>query len=265
MASVIIIVLVVGLFSSLSELSLVVVPLSASIGGMVVFLGLWIEKEAEKEGKKHPTKFGNLRRMTGLKSEIGWWILMFGIAIEIVTSFGLAATESWKSYTVEAEQREYAFEQSWLTNLTIEAQIECDAPATTDAARFAISVPKVENSPQHSESVTLFLFGNPSVTNVSGNQTFMFKFGTPGPVPTAQNEPIRLINMMQARINVIDLNFFPTNAKILNFRGSITANGRKVLRFFIRKSEVLDSNHELGNIEVEYSSGDGVWKEEKSN
>ena len=67
------------------------VALVASIGGMIAFLGLWIEKEADDEEKKeHLASFVDGARDLKVKSKIGWWILMFGIAIEVVTAAGLA-------------------------------------------------------------------------------------------------------------------------------------------------------------------------------
>ncbi len=79
-------------------------PLSAStsaiacIGGIVVFWGLWIEKDAEKIEHEDISKFAKSLRLAKLKSESGWWILMFGIAIEI----GDAGWTSWEIW--EAKQ-----------------------------------------------------------------------------------------------------------------------------------------------------------------
>lgn len=75
----------------------VMIPVVASVGGMIVFLGLWIEKEADEA-----TKNGHLAKPVdasainlNLKSEIGWWILMAGIFVEIVTGSVLAAHDIW--------------------------------------------------------------------------------------------------------------------------------------------------------------------------
>jgi len=58
---------------------------------MVVFLGLWIEKDAEKEEKQHLSIIARSIRLVRLKSELGWLLLMVGIAIEI-------ADASWTAY-----------------------------------------------------------------------------------------------------------------------------------------------------------------------
>ena len=90
MATILIAVSLGSVFSLCKSLSFAL-PLIASIGGMVVFLGLWIEKEAETEGKKHPADFSKAVRFIKLKSEIGWWILMLGISLEI----GVGAALTW--------------------------------------------------------------------------------------------------------------------------------------------------------------------------
>jgi hypothetical protein len=91
----IIIVVLLGLLFALAESSVIAVPLIASLGGMFVFLGLWVEKDAEKEERKYPSIFGRAVRLVKLKSEIGWWILMAGIFVEIVVAIGFAVREGW--------------------------------------------------------------------------------------------------------------------------------------------------------------------------
>src|ERR1022692_3679439 len=83
--SIIIIVASLGLFSAFWSSWSVLIPLLAIIGGLIVFLGLWIEKEAENEGKKeHLNSFVDTFRCIKLKSKIGWWVLMVGIGIEVL-------------------------------------------------------------------------------------------------------------------------------------------------------------------------------------
>src|ERR1039457_3746048 len=57
--------------------------LIASAGGLIVFAGLWIEKDADEDKEKHLGKFSSAKRLIKLRSNIGWWVLMFGIGIEI--------------------------------------------------------------------------------------------------------------------------------------------------------------------------------------
>jgi hypothetical protein len=69
------------------------IPLLASLGGEIVFLGLWIENEADDEAKKEEHLPAGLR----LKAKWGWWILMVGILLEIVTGAGLAAFDVYEN------------------------------------------------------------------------------------------------------------------------------------------------------------------------
>jgi flagellar basal body-associated protein FliL len=94
----IIIITIGGLASSFWFSWSALIPLMACFGGMVVFLGLWIEKEAdESENGEHLSNFIGEKRENKIKSEIGWWILMVGIFLEIGTGAGLAAYDVWKS------------------------------------------------------------------------------------------------------------------------------------------------------------------------
>jgi hypothetical protein len=63
-----------------------IIPAVAGIGGMIVFWGLWIEKEADEEAKKEE----HLSESVKLKAKWGWRILMFGIVVEIVSGSGLS-------------------------------------------------------------------------------------------------------------------------------------------------------------------------------
>jgi flagellar basal body-associated protein FliL len=82
-----------GLISSFWFSRSGLIPLAASFGGMVVFLGLWIEKEADEEGKKEEHLPPGLR----FKAQIGWWVLMVGILVEIGTGAGLAAFDVYEN------------------------------------------------------------------------------------------------------------------------------------------------------------------------
>jgi len=63
----------------------VLISWAACIGGIIVFCGLWMEKNA---GKKEFLDIGDFRWQK-LKAKIGWWILMLGIAVEIVAALAL--------------------------------------------------------------------------------------------------------------------------------------------------------------------------------
>jgi hypothetical protein len=70
---------VLCLWKSSSVSSLLV----AGIGGLYVILGLWIEKDADEDKEKFPSKFAVAKRLVKCRSKIGWWILIVGIGIEI--------------------------------------------------------------------------------------------------------------------------------------------------------------------------------------
>jgi hypothetical protein len=86
MISTIVIIVLLGLWFSFLESSSVAVIFIACVGGMLVFLGLWIEKDADKEEKKYLSTIARAVRLVKLKSEIGWCILMAGIVIEIIVA-----------------------------------------------------------------------------------------------------------------------------------------------------------------------------------
>ena len=91
--SIIICVFTLSLWSWVSGYPLVAIPSTVSLGGMIVFLGLWVEKEADEEAKRCVSIFAKAIRLIGLKSEIGWFILMLGISFEIMFGIALAIRE----------------------------------------------------------------------------------------------------------------------------------------------------------------------------
>ena len=68
-------------------------PIAASLGGVVVFVGLLLEKMAEWKNEKFSPPFFKPHKWLG---ECGWWILMFGILAEIIVGFALAAKDEIK-------------------------------------------------------------------------------------------------------------------------------------------------------------------------
>src|SRR5262245_29953574 len=65
--------------------------LVAAFGGIVVFLGLWMERGNEATWFKSVS----YRRRQESKAHFGWWVLMIGIVIEIVDA-GWTAKEIWE-------------------------------------------------------------------------------------------------------------------------------------------------------------------------
>jgi hypothetical protein len=86
-----------GLYASFSSRWSVVFFILAALGGEIVFLGLWLEKEADEANEKeHISNFLDEVRSIKLKSKIGWWILMGGIGFEVLTATGLAMRDDWE-------------------------------------------------------------------------------------------------------------------------------------------------------------------------
>jgi hypothetical protein len=79
--------------SSPLSLSEVWVIVSAALGGIIVFAGLLLEKIAEWKNEKFGPPFFKPHKFMG---ECGWWILMFGIAAEIVVAVW-SANDAWQT------------------------------------------------------------------------------------------------------------------------------------------------------------------------
>jgi hypothetical protein len=78
----------------------ILIVMVASIGGMVVFLGLWIEHEADELEKKL-----HILQVVKLKKKWGWRILMLGIVLEVVLGAVIALWEGWNAHEIrKAEQ-----------------------------------------------------------------------------------------------------------------------------------------------------------------
>lgn len=93
----IIIITIGGLASSFWFSWAGIVPLFASIGGMVVFLGLWIEQEADDQEKgEHLSNFVENVRDMKFMHRFGWWFLMLGIVVEIFSAAGLTIWDEYK-------------------------------------------------------------------------------------------------------------------------------------------------------------------------
>ena len=81
--------IILASLGSLSAASMFWTAFTACVGGVLVFCGLWIEKRAEKEAFADIRDFWRQKR----RANLGWWLLMLGIALEIVTACALAVKE----------------------------------------------------------------------------------------------------------------------------------------------------------------------------
>jgi len=87
--------MIASFFSFSWVISATIIPFVASLGGVFVFWGLWLE------GPPDPEEFSDIDafRRHKVKSKKGWKILMVGIFLEIVVAFGLAVKEGWQART----------------------------------------------------------------------------------------------------------------------------------------------------------------------
>jgi hypothetical protein len=82
----------------------------AVIGGLMVFRGLWIEHKADKDEFSDVNDF----RLSKLRKNRGWKMLMWGIAIETLVAGVFAAKDGWE---VEKIRRNEAKTEAAVTNL----------------------------------------------------------------------------------------------------------------------------------------------------
>jgi len=117
-------------------------PLIASFGGLVAFLGLAIEKEADDDKAKE--YLGNSWESaihSKQKAKIGWRVLMVGIFIEIVVSFGLAVKEASdiadiNSHTINAPVSKL----SATMVVTLDGTNFAELPQTTSAVAVSVGL-----------------------------------------------------------------------------------------------------------------------------
>ena len=133
-----------------------IIPIVASIGGVFVFFGLLIEDEAAKDEKKQtPEIFVADVSISKAKGRFGWWVLMFGIAIEIVIA-------AWTAYD-DRETRQMAAKNNPLLQ-----------PVSQVSARLLLVVEAANSTPYSTEGLknTFINFSDGSITNPNTFQVF---------------------------------------------------------------------------------------------
>jgi hypothetical protein len=246
----IIIITIGGLVSSFWLSWAGIIPLVASVGGMIVFLGLWIEKEAEEEEiKPYLSNFVGDNRFAKLKSKVGWRILMAGIIIEVITAAGLAGIDQIKEVknnpwngTISDISADMYFEINSTNPEPAEILVDFAFP---DADLFFDDkLPKLTDksfspkfSPLYADRITCAF---PPITNEVRNLSYWAYFHSQSAGAFSQgltNVPVKMIS----RVNFawIDLRsdgvHFPENAKILNGAIDVKVNGTRgtVRRVFL--------------------------------
>jgi hypothetical protein len=110
----------IALLSSSPSPSLFWTAFGACVGGVFVFSGLLIEKAAEKGWFGFATDLHRKNRTT----EIGWSVLMIGIAIEIVTAGQLAIKEERELKQIKAAAAENDPLNQPIFNLSVQLHIK---------------------------------------------------------------------------------------------------------------------------------------------
>lgn len=130
-------------------------PIGAAIGGIVVFVGLLLERMAEWKSEKYIVKPGRLL------SDWGWRILMLGIALEIGIGFAMA----WKdekdidaAKTAWRGQRIYAFEATAILVVRPLKPVE-DFASLPKAPPDALTFPPQAESPKKEDNLIFLNLG----------------------------------------------------------------------------------------------------------
>jgi hypothetical protein len=219
------------------------VPLAASIVGMIVFLGLWIEKEAEEEEeKKHAGILKRGARATRVKSEVGWWILMVGIFVEIIVGGWFAASDAWAIAKMNPKNQNI-FDMSAIAWIRTSGDRQDMVPWNTQRAaslllcennNFNISTFPALNADSFDRSPGFGLEGVWSVYTCrfqsDGTESFAEGMGL--------NRPVK--DFEKVKTLRLDLKFLPKGTQILD--GSVIVVANDNIRKIFKILPQIDSN-----------------------
>lgn len=248
------IVALLGLLSSISSSWAGLIPLLAGIGGMVVFLGLWLEKEADEEKeRKQPKDLIDEEKRIKRKSEIGWRILMIGIGAEIIIGVGFAVRDDWKMRQIRNNEAKNAPLNQLISDAVVSATVEVKGTPSVDS-----SIPSPDGSMvelcdnrkkvgaiEYSAGEyfsTLGEFSYLYATEISrlslnGNRGYVVKFAPFPPVlgsgfvvtyPPLVSDAVNNLHML-----LIKASFIPEDAEVLGGSAYLVINGDIRMKFDI--------------------------------
>jgi hypothetical protein len=260
-----------GLFAAISSSWSVVFFILAALGGEIVFLGLWIEKEADEEDKKeHLSNFTPEKARIKLKSEFGWYILMIGIAFEVLIATGSAIREDleirqanpWNGKILEISARAFiivkddsATDLVWGSPSRVASLTLCEntLEAKVGASHFfPLSAEKFNRS-------GFVMIGGDTIRKRGYSMTFqsegMEAFSLSPEQPVKDIDTIKIIR--------IDLKFLPKNSEILNGKIQIIINRSIIGDFQILPQIDTNAADGVPNFPYAIFATNGVWTPKK--
>ena len=247
-----VIITVAGLFSSFWFSWSGIIPLIASIGGMVVFAGLWIEWEADEEERNHrrAAQTGAEKEIEE-KSNLGWKVLMAGILVEIGCGFGLAVRGEWETWRSDpwngniadisadvyfevrgtnVPNRSVPFERKYPLFLAL-----CDRSPGYPMLGSTI-VPLNADSFSFSPSITSADVLPPGGTWASTNASYSMHFGPVrgiAALKVGSNDIRKVREVRNVRFLWMQLDCVPEESQILGGTALVVINGKIELKFQI--------------------------------
>src|SRR6185436_364428 len=72
------------------------VVIIAGLGGVIVFVGLWMEGPPDENSFRNIDEF----RRHKIRSNLGWRVLLVGIFIEVLVAVGIAIKDGWEIHQI---------------------------------------------------------------------------------------------------------------------------------------------------------------------
>jgi hypothetical protein len=214
-------------------------PVAASIGGIIVFIGLLLEKIAECKNERFSPPLWKPYKILG---ECGWVILMIGIAAEIVVGFALAWKDEKDISAAKNAERNAPISVMTATAFLIVAPTNIteltnlvsgrEARLTTwKDERWGTSLETlIAESNDINEYPIHFLFGTPR------GKIYRMQFSSPN-LNTAEGieYPVKILD--DIHLVHIDLNFLPRDTEIVDGSVELVLNSEHKMFEFPRQND----------------------------
>lgn len=214
-------------------------PVAASIGGIIVLIGLLLEKIAEWKNEKFSAPFLKPAKCLG---EIGWVILMLGISAEIVVGFALAWKDEQDINAAKNAERNAPISVMTATAFLIVAPTNISELTNLVSGREArLTTWKNERLGTPLETLNAknddinefplhFVFGTPL------GKIYRMQFSSPNFNTAAGIEyPVKILD--DIHIVHIDLNFLPRDAEIVDGSVELVLNSEHKMFEFPRQND----------------------------
>jgi len=214
-------------------------PIAASIGGIIVFIGLLLEKIADWMNERFIPQGYKPHKML---ENFGWTILMFGISAEIVVGFALAAKDERDINNAKNAERNAPISVMTATAFLIIAPTNIAELTNLVSGREArLTTWKDERWGTSLE--TLIAEGNDIneypirfVFGTSRGKIYRMQFSSPN-FNTAEGVeyPVKILD--DIHIVHIDLNFLPRDAEIVDGSVELVLNSEHKMFEFPRQND----------------------------